>query len=107
MTINIEALKQGLDDVKERQLQFESEVKDELSKIKDTLVAQAVANSRNETILSSLVEEIKSFRTEFMTLLTESVKSTNSQNNGWHDLAVKVVMSIVALAAAVYGGSKL
>lgn len=107
MTINIEALKQGLDDVRERQLQFESEVKDELSKIKDTLVAQAVANSRNETILSSLVEEIKSFRSEFMTLLTESVKSTHSQNHGWHDLAVKVVMSIVALAAAAYGVSKL
>ncbi|ASS74087.1 hypothetical protein CIG75_03190 [Tumebacillus algifaecis] len=107
MTINIEALKQGLDDVRERHLQFESEVKDELSKIKDTLVAQAVANSRNETILSSLVEEIKSFRSEFMNLLTESVKASNSQNSGWHELAVKVVMSVLALAAAAYGVSKL
>lgn len=89
--------------IEERQARFEAEVKDEISKIKDTLLAQAVTSSKNETILANLVVEVKSFRTEFMGLLTAAIQSQQKQNQGWHDTAIKVVGTLLALVGAAYG----
>jgi hypothetical protein len=96
-----------LNHIEERVTRFEAEVKEEISKIKDTLMAQAVTQSKNETILATLVAEVKSFRTEFMELLTASIQAQQKQNTAWHDTAVKIVLALLVLVSAAYGVTSL
>lgn len=73
---------------------LENELRGEIKQIKDTLADQAVSQARNDATLNQLVGEVKSFRTEFMGLLTESIRNQQKQNQNWHDTAIKVLLAV-------------